>query len=343
MRSSNIAEAGISTLTQPIAISLGDPAGIGPEITAKAWEQRVTAGLPRFFAMGDTAALRAVWSGPIELVTNAGEAFAAFDRALPVLHVEDSGCLELGQPTPAGAHCAMVALELAVGFTRTGETAALVTAPVSKLQLQQVGFTHPGQTEFIAERCGVLPNHAIMLLAGPTLKVFPVTVHVPLRDVADMLTVDLIVSRTLLAARGLDRSFGLSTPRLAMAGFNPHAGEGGALGREEIEVIIPAIERLRAEGLDVTGPHAPDAMFTPAARLGYDAAMCLYHDQGLIPLKALHFDEGVNATLGLPIVRTSPDHGTAFGIAGQNMAHPGAMIAAIRMAGDMAAHRLLAA
>ncbi len=293
--------------------------------------------------MGDTASLRAVWSGPIESVTNADEAFAAFDRALPVLHVEDSGALELGQPTPAGAHCAMVALELAVGFTRTGETAALVTAPVSKLQLQQVGFTHPGQTEFIAERCGVLPNHAIMLLAGPTLKVFPITVHVPLRDVADMLTVDLIVSRTLLAARGLDRSFGLSAPRLAMAGFNPHAGEGGALGREEIEVIIPAIERLRAEGIDVTGPHAPDAMFTPAARASYDAAMCLYHDQGLIPLKALHFDEGVNATLGLPIVRTSPDHGTAFGIAGQNVAHPGAMVAAIHMAGDMAVHRLLAA
>jgi 4-hydroxythreonine-4-phosphate dehydrogenase len=273
------------------------------------------------------------------VVGSADQAAAAFDSALPIIHVEDSGPLILGQPTVGGAHCAMMALELGVGLTRAGEAAALVTAPISKIQLQQVGFTHPGQTEFIAERCGVSPTHAIMMLAGPSLRVFPVTVHVPLRAVPDLLSADLIVSRTLLAARGLERSFGLSAPRIAIAGLNPHAGESGALGMEELEIIIPAIERLRAEGLNISGPHSPDAMFAPAARATYDAAMCLYHDQGLIPLKALHFDEGVNATLGLPIVRTSPDHGTAFGLAGQNSAHPGAMIAAIRMATEMALHR----
>jgi 4-hydroxythreonine-4-phosphate dehydrogenase len=326
-------------LEQSLAISLGDPAGIGPEITAKAWQRRKEAELQPFFAVGDAASIAAVSDIPIEIIDGQSNARAIFDRALPVVHVEDSGDLSPGQPTAAGAHCAMIALELGAGLTRAGEAAALVTAPVSKSQLQQVGFTHPGQTEFIAERCGVLPDHAIMMLAGPGLRVIPITVHVPLAEVANMLTVDLIVSRTLLAARGLDRSLGMSSPRIAMPGFNPHAGEGGALGREEIDIIIPAIERLRAVGLTITGPHAPDAMFAPAARATYDVAMCLYHDQGLIPLKALYFDKGVNATLGLPIVRTSPDHGTAFNIAGQDRADPGAMIAAIRMATDMAHHR----
>jgi 4-hydroxythreonine-4-phosphate dehydrogenase len=321
-------------------VSLGDPAGIGAEITAKAWEQRHDRAVPLFFALGDSQAVAAIWSGPIAIVANAAEAADAFADALPVFHVEDSGPLVPGEPTVAGAHCALVSLELGAGLTRAGEAAALVTAPVSKVQLQQVGFTHPGQTEFIAERCGVLPGHAIMMLAGPSLRVIPITVHVPLRSVPDLLTVDLIVSRTLLAVRGLERSFGLDSPRIAMAGFNPHAGESGMLGREEIEIIIPAIERLREEGVNITGPHPPDAMFSPAARMRYDAAMCMYHDQGLIPLKALHFDDGVNVTLGLPIVRTSPDHGTAFGIAGTNSADPGAMIAAIRMAHDMARHRL---
>ena len=289
--------------------------------------------------MGDAASLRAVWSGPIESVTNADEAFAAFDRALPVLHVEDSGALELGQPTPAGAHCAMVALELAVGFTRTGETAALVTAPVSKLQLQQVGFTHPGQTEFIAERCGVSPENAVMMLAGPTLRVVPVTTHIPLAEVATTLSIELIVAKARATARGLERDFGITSPRLAVAGFNPHAGESGMIGREEIDIIIPAVAQLRAEGIDATGPIAADGLFHPRARAAYDAAICMYHDQALIPLKALHFDEGVNVTLGLPIIRTSPDHGTAFGIAGRNIANPGAMIAAIRLAAQAAAAR----
>lgn len=300
---------------------------------------RHEAALPPFFAIGDAASIAAVSDIPVAIVDGEADSRQVFATALPVVHVEDSGPLTPGQPTAAGAHCAMTALEIGAGLTRAGEACALVTAPVSKSQLQQVGFTYPGQTEFIAERCGVLREHAIMMLAGPGLRVIPITVHVPLASVSELLTIDLIVSRTLLAARALDRSLGLTHPRIAMPGFNPHAGENGALGREEIDVIIPAIERLRAEGLDISGPHAPDAMFTPAARARYDVAMCLYHDQGLIPLKALHFDDGVNATLGLPIVRTSPDHGTAFDIAGKDLAEPGAMIAAIRMAAEMALHR----
>ncbi len=309
-------------------------------MTAKAWEARHTALLPPFFAVGDIASVRSVFDGPIVQVDSAPAAAAAFADALPVWHAEDSGPLSHGQPTLEGAHCALHALELGVGLARSSEVAGLITAPISKHQLQQIGFSHPGQTEFIAERCGVAAGNAIMMLAGPLLRVFPITVHVPLRAVPDLLTTDLIVARTLAAARGLTRSFGIASPRLALAGLNPHAGENGRLGDEEAAIIIPAIERLRDEGLIVTGPHSPDAMFTPAARARYDAAMCLYHDQALIPLKTLHFDDGVNATLGLPIIRTSPDHGTAFDIAGHDQAHPGAMIAAISMAQDIARQRL---
>lgn len=324
---------------QPIVISLGDPAGVGPEIVAKAWAARRERGLPPFFAVGDSKSISAVWDGPISLIDAADKAAALFDEALPVWHIEDSGDAGPGNPTAEGAHCALHALELGIGLARSADVSALVTAPVSKEQLYRIGFTHAGQTEFIADRCGVSRTNAVMLLAGPGLKVVPITVHVPLRDVPDLLTIDLIVARAQAAARGLTRSFGIEKPRLALAGLNPHAGEGGAIGMEEQEVLIPAVERLRAEGIDVTGPHSPDALFTPVARESFDAALCLYHDQALIPLKALHFDDGVNLTLGLPIVRTSPDHGTAFNIAGQGKASPGPMIAAIRMAAEIAAQR----
>jgi 4-hydroxythreonine-4-phosphate dehydrogenase len=213
---------------------------------------------------------------------------------------------------------------------------------VCKDQLYRVGFTHAGQTEFIADRCGVSRTNAVMMLAGPGLRVVPITVHVPLRDVPELLSIELVVARAQAAARGLAKSFGIDQPRLALAGLNPHAGENGAIGSEEQDILIPAIARLVEEGLIVTGPHSPDAMFTPDARASYDAALCLYHDQALIPLKALYFDEGVNITLGLPIVRTSPDHGTAFNIAGQHKASAGPMIAAIRMATDIARHRAAA-
>ncbi len=326
-------------MTLPIAVSLGDPAGIGPEVTAKAWDARHARGLPPFFAVGDARSVSRVWRGPIAEISDPRAAMAVFGDALPVLTVEDAGDIVPGLPDLEGGRCALRSLELAVGLVRTGAASALVTGPVSKSQLYAVGFTHPGQTEFVAERCGIAYQNAVMLLAGPDLRVVPITTHVPLAAVPTLLTIDLIVAKARATARGLQRNFGIDQPRLAIAGLNPHAGENGALGREEIDVIEPAIAQLLAEGLSVTGPHAADTMFHPRARARYDVALCPYHDQALVPIKTLFFDDGVNMTMGLPIVRTSPDHGTAFGIAGQNVAEPGAMIAAIVMAAEAAARR----
>ncbi|MGC4251766.1 MAG: 4-hydroxythreonine-4-phosphate dehydrogenase PdxA [Sphingobium sp.] len=324
----------------PFAVSLGDPAGIGPEIVAKSWVMREARGLPPFFAVGDAASLRAVWLGPIAAISTPEEAAEAFGSALPCLQVAEAGEIVPGTPSIDGARTALQALEVAVGLARTGSAAGIVTAPVCKEQLYGVGFAHPGQTEFVAERCGVAPHNAVMMLAGPSLKVVPVTIHIPLAEVPATLTVDLIRARALTTAKGLQRNFGIARPRLIVAGLNPHAGEGGALGREEIEIIAPAVESLRDEGLDIKGPFAADGLFHSRARETYDAALCMYHDQALIPLKTLHFDDGVNMTLGLPIVRTSPDHGTAFGIAGKDSANPGAMMAALKMAAEAARARI---
>ncbi|GAY22473.1 4-hydroxythreonine-4-phosphate dehydrogenase [Sphingobium fuliginis] len=324
----------------PFAVSLGDPAGIGPEIVAKSWVMREARGLSPFFAVGDAASLRAVWLGPVEPVSTPEEAVEVFDKALPCLQVAEAGEITPGTPSMDGARTAFQALEVAVGLARSGSAAGIVTAPVGKEQLYGVGFTHPGQTEFIAERCGVAPHNAVMMLAGPSLKVVPITIHIPLAEVSSVLTVDLIRARAITTAKGLQRNFGIGRPRLVVAGLNPHAGEGGALGREEIDVIRPAVESLQAEGYDIQGPLAADALFHSRARETYDAALCMYHDQALIPIKTLNFDEGVNITLGLPIVRTSPDHGTAFGIAGKDSANPSAMMAAIRMAAEATRARL---
>jgi 4-hydroxythreonine-4-phosphate dehydrogenase len=332
--SSNIDE--LVALINPIAVSIGDPSGIGPEVIAKAWERRSANALRPFFAVGDRRSIEGVWNGPIASIADPSEAAHQYDHALPIMHVEDADEIVPGQPNVQGARCALHSLELAVGLTRSGAAGAIVTGPVAKAQLYGIGFTHPGQTEFIAERCGVGAANIAMMLVGPDLRTVPVTIHVPLRDVPNRLTTELIVSRIRTTERGLARNFGIEVPRIAVAGFNPHAGEGGALGREEIDVILPAIEQLQAEGINVSGPHSPDTMFHPRARLTYDAAVCLYHDQALIPIKTLYFDEGVNMTLGLPIVRTAPDHGTAFQIAGLNEAEPGAMIAAIRVAAECA-------
>jgi 4-hydroxythreonine-4-phosphate dehydrogenase len=323
-------------VTEPLAVALGDPAGIGPEITAKAWERREAEGLPAFFAVGSPEALRAVWDGPLQVVSGPDEAANCFPGRLPVIRIDAAGETIPGQPTLEGARNSLDALELAVGLARSGASSGLVTGPVSKAQLYAIGFTHPGQTEFVAERCGIAAEMVAMMLAGPTLRTVPVTTHIALRDVPDRLTAELILTRGRTTVRALRRLFGIARPRLAVAGLNPHAGEGGALGREEIDIVIPAIERLREEEAEVTGPHAPDTMFHARMRSTYDAALCLYHDQALVPLKTLHFDEGVNITLGLPIVRTSPDHGTAFDIAGQDRAEPTAMIAALKMAADCA-------
>lgn len=324
----------------PLAVSMGDPAGIGPEIVAAAWAMRVAEQLPPFFAIGDRRALEAVWDGPIATLAAPGDAAAAFDTALPLVQVDDPGEIIPGDPNLAGARCALDSLEIAVGLARNGFAGGIVTGPVSKAQLYAIGFNYPGQTEFVAERCGIAASNAVMMLAGPTLRTVPITVHMAIADVPRLLTTELIVAKARVTARALIRDFGIARPRLIFAGLNPHAGESGTLGREELDVIRPAMEQLLAEDMDVRGPLAADSLFHASFRSQYDAAMCMYHDQALIPLKTLHFDDGVNVTLGLPIVRTSPDHGTAFDIAGKGLASPQAMIAAIRMAGECAARRL---
>lgn len=324
----------------PLAVTLGDPAGIGPEIVAKAWAARVRDELPVFFAIGDRRSLPV--SASVALIAAPSEAIAAFAHGLPLLEIASLDTVSAGEPDPAGARAALDALELGVGLAREGAAAALVTGPIAKAALYAVGFTHPGQTEFIAERCGVAAANVAMLLVGGGLRVSPVTIHEALADVPGRLCAELVVARGRAIARALVRDFGIADPRIAVAGLNPHAGEGGALGREEIEIIAPAIASLREEGIDATGPHSADTLFHARARAAYDAALCMYHDQALIPVKTLGFDEGVNMTVGLPIVRTAPDHGTAFAIAGQGEALAGAMIAAIRLADDCAARRRVA-
>ncbi|MFM2099120.1 MAG: 4-hydroxythreonine-4-phosphate dehydrogenase PdxA, partial [Pseudomonadota bacterium] len=267
----------------PLAVALGDPSGIGPEVTAKAWVARNIQRLPPFFAVGDARSIEAVWRGPVSRITDPSHAAEVFPEALPVIQVEDAGPIQPGEPNGEGARCALASLEMAVGLARNGAAAGLVTGPISKVCLYNIGFTHPGQTEFVAERCGIATENAVMMLAGPSLRVVPMTTHIPLADVSALLTIELIVSKARATAKGLLRNFGIENPRLAFAGFNPHAGESGMLGREEVEIIAPAVEILRAEGIDVIGPVASDAMFHNRARSTYDAALCCYHDQALIP------------------------------------------------------------
>ncbi len=326
----------------PLAITPGDPAGIGPELLCAAWA-RSTADVP-FFAVGGAellaaAAARRGLTVPIMRIADPAEAAAVFDTALPVLGGLDA-LYRPGTPDRDGAVFALAALTLGTGLAINRVGGALVTGPVAKSRLAEVGFDYPGQTEFVAAACGIAAQDAVMLLAGPQLKTVPLTVHVALADVSRLLTRDLILRKARIVAAALIRDFGIASPRIAVAALNPHAGEDGRFGSEDRDVIAPAIAALRAEGIDATGPHPADALFTPRARATYDAALCMYHDQALVPLKALDFDEGVNVTLGLPIVRTSPDHGTAFDIAGRGVADPGATIAAIRMAAECAARRL---
>jgi 4-hydroxythreonine-4-phosphate dehydrogenase len=321
---------------RPLAVSTGDPAGIGPEIIAKAWDMRVTAGLTPFCVVGPAS----IWNGPVAVINDLAEVDDAFNHGLPVLNEGfDDHKGAPGKPSEASARIAYQSLTTTAELVIAGKASALVTAPVSKSQLVKLGFAHPGQTEYIASLMGFPPNDAVMMLAGPSLKVALATIHLPLSSISQALTRDLIINRARITAEALTRDFGIQNPRIAIAGLNPHAGENGAFGDEERTVIAPAIAALKAMGINAFGPVVPDALFTPRARMTYDVAFCMYHDQGLIPIKALDFDDGVNMTLGLPIIRTSPDHGTAFDIAGQNIAHPGAMIAALRMAAEAAQHR----
>ena len=309
----------------------------------RAWLARTSAGLAPFFVAGGRNVLVDVarelnLSIPIIPIEDLGDALAAFEDGLPVLGAP--GCSwRPGQPDTEGASLAYDSLKWATALAREGRASALITGPIAKARLAEVGFSHPGQTEFVAYACGVDPADAVMMLAGPSLRTVPITVHVALSEVPRLISSELIERRAVIVSAALERDFGIAAPRLAIAALNPHAGEEGRMGDEDQRIVAPAIAALRARGIDASGPHPADALFAAHRRGDYDVALCMYHDQALIPLKTLDFDEGVNVTLGLPIVRTSPDHGTAFAIAGTGKASPGAMIAAIRMAGECAARR----
>ena len=328
---------------KPLAVSLGDPAGVGPELICEAWARRVEEGLPPFFVGGGAGLLREAARArglgiPIEAVASTADAAQAFARALPVIGDHDGG-YDPGRPDRSGASLALGSLKEATLLALSGEAGGVVTGPVAKALLAEVGFDLPGQTEFVARACGVAAEDAVMMLAGPSLRTVPLTVHVALAAVPQILSTELIVRRARIVAEGLRRDFGIRSPRLAICALNPHAGENGRMGDEEQRIIAPAIATLRSEGINASGPHPADSLFASRARSTYDVAIAMYHDQALVPLKALDFDRGVNMTLGLPVVRTSPDHGTAFAIAGKRLADAGATIAAIRMAGEAAARR----
>jgi len=326
-----------------LALTQGDPAGIGPDITLMAWMKRTAEKIPPFLYLGDpgTLAARARTLGltiPIE-ETDVASAHGIFDRALPVLAIPAGAAVTAGKPDSASASGTIAAIERGVELTMTGRTAAMVTNPIAKSVLYGAGFKFPGHTEFLADlghRVSGQPVTPVMMIAGPELRTIPVTIHIPLRQVAEALTTRMVYQTCRIADHDLRVRFGLKKPRLAVSGLNPHAGENGALGLEDDAIVAPAIAQLRAEGIDAFGPLPADTMFHAAARKTYDVAICMYHDQALIPAKALGFDDAVNVTLGLPFIRTSPDHGTAFSLAGTGTARPTSLIAALRMAADMA-------
>jgi len=334
-------------MSLPLALTMGEPAGIGGEIALQAWLRRGD-GVPLFYVIDDPdrlagLAARLGWTVPIKPIATSGEAAKVFPNALPVLPVGGKCLAEPGRPSPADARLVIGAIDRAVAEVKAGRAAAVVTNPINKEALYGTGFRHPGHTEYLGELAGRLYRAAdvtpVMMLASRALRVVPVTIHLALREAIAALTSAAIVTAGHITHRALQRDFSIATPRLAVAGLNPHAGEGGALGSEDRDIVMPAIAELRAAGIDATGPLAADTMFHPAARRGYDAALCMYHDQALIPIKTLDFDGAVNVTLGLPFIRTSPDHGTAFDIAGKGVARPDSLIAALELAAEMAARR----
>jgi 4-hydroxythreonine-4-phosphate dehydrogenase len=325
--------------SRPLALSQGDPAGIGPDITLTAWLRRRELGLPPFLLIGDPAVL-AARARELDLAvaireTDCADAGDVFAEALPVLPVPAGIAVVAGAPHVATAKGTISAIETAVSLVLKGEALAVVTNPIAKAVLYESGFRFPGHTEFLADlaaRATGRPVTPVMMLAGPKLRAIPVTIHIPIRDVPQALTGELILATCRIAHADLRQRFGIDRPRLAVAGLNPHAGEGGAIGREDETVIHPAIQILRDEGIDAIGPLPADTMFHDEARARYDAAICMYHDQALIPAKALGFDDSVNVTLGLPFVRTSPDHGTAFGM---GVAREQSLVAALKLAAQL--------
>ena len=325
----------------PLAVTMGEPAGIGGELTLKAWRARQPAGRS-FFVLDDPARLAALSEHlglgvPVTEIAHPADAAAVFPAALPVLPVRLRVRVRPGHPDPVNAPATLEAIERAVRLALASQIVGVVTNPIQKKTLQDAGFPHPGHTEFLAELAG--GAKVAMMLACPELRVVPITIHLSLAEAVRTLDTDRIIQTGRIAAAGLKALFGIARPRLAVAGLNPHAGEEGAMGDEETRIIAPAIAALRADGLDVRGPAPADTLFHPAARATYDVALCMYHDQALIPIKTIDFSGGVNVTIGLPFVRTSPDHGTALDIAGTGRADPTSLIAALAMADDMARRR----
>lgn len=340
--------AGPKSRLAPLALTVGEPSGISTEITLRAWLLRESSSLPCFFLLDEArwverAAKALGLEVPVKEITQPEQARACFDEALPVLaHGISRDEAVPGRPNPANAPAVIHSIERAVELAKNGSAAAVVTNPINKKVLMDYGFAHPGHTEYLGELAGA-GHQPVMMLVSPALRVIPVTVHVPLAKVPSLLTRAAIETAARTAALALQRDFAISEPRIAVSGLNPHAGEQGNIGREEIDIIKPAIAALKAEGLTIFGPVPGDTLFHAAARETYDVALCMYHDQALIPLKTLDFDRGVNVTLGLPFIRTSPDHGTALDIAGKGIASPISLIEALKLAGQMASRRSWAA
>jgi 4-hydroxythreonine-4-phosphate dehydrogenase len=336
----------------PIALTLGDPAGIGPEIALAAWNLLRHDPALCFFMLADprhleTCSRALARAGslpgetPLAVIERVEDASTVFADALPVLPLNNTVRAVPGQPSTADAPAVIESIERAVALARAGEAACVATNPIAKHVLYDAGFRHPGHTEFLAalsaDADNATPPHPVMMLWSEGLAVVPVTVHIPLAQVPEKLTRDLIVETGRIVARDLRTRFSIAAPRLALAGLNPHAGESGTMGREEIDVIAPAIAQLQAEGIDARGPFPGDTLFHARARAGYDAVLCMYHDQALIPIKTIAFDDAVNVTLGLPFLRVSPDHGTAFDIAGKGVARPDSLVAALRLGARLVA------
>jgi len=330
--------------SKALALTLGEPAGIGPDIAIAAWLNRRELDLPAFYLIGDSAFIteRARVLGTTVAVADASAEDAAelFADALPIVKTGIAATAKPGHPDDSSAPAAIASIRHAVADVISGRASAVVTNPIAKSVLYRAGFSHPGHTEFLAQLSaavsGTVP-HPVMMLWSPELAVVPVTIHLPLRDAIAQLTSDLIVRTGRIVAADLKARLGIARPRLAISGLNPHAGEDGTLGTEDQSIIAPAVAILQQDGIDVRGPLPADTMFHEAARKTYDCAICMYHDQALIPIKTIAFDDGVNVTLGLPFIRTSPDHGTAFDIAGTGRANPSSLIAALRLAAQMAA------
>lgn len=322
----------------PLALTIGEPAGIGPDIALSAWMRRREFELPPFYLIGDTDFMvrRAAHLGlSVPIQSSAPKDTAAlFGRALPVVPLDQPVTAKPGEPNDSSAPAAIGAIRRAFDDVTSGRASAMVTNPIAKAVLYRAGFTDPGHTEFLGRLASESGKavHPVMMIWSEDLAVVPVTIHIPLRDVKAQLTTELILTVSRIVARDLKERFGVAKPRLALAGLNPHAGEDGALGDEDVKVVAPAIDALKHEGIDARGPLPADTMFHATARNNYDVAICMYHDQALIPVKTLAFDSGVNVTLGLPFVRTSPDHGTAFDIAGTGRANPSSLVAALKLA-----------